>query len=201
MNRKTNGQYQGRVDWSDLYELYVKDKLTMKEIANKKGCTFNAVSVRLRRDYIPRRTRSESAFIVWSRPHKKGGTSGKECNLWRGGRKTVHGYILVRIPNHPYSGKNGYVPQHRLVVEKRLGRYLLPSEKVHHINGIKDDNRDENLQLFSCQAEHLTTIISGKRIAKLELEVKNLAKENKLLKWQIRHLSVQLQYKIEVDNG
>jgi len=60
------------------------------------------------------------------------------------------GYVLISVPGHPaaQSGHN-YVAEHRLVMEKLLGRYLEPHETVHHINGIPGDNRPENLQLRS----------------------------------------------------
>jgi hypothetical protein len=61
--------------------------------------------------------------------------------------KNKEGYILIYKPDHP-SKNNSYVLEHRLVMEKIIGRYLLPNENVHHKNGIRDDNRPENLELW-----------------------------------------------------
>lgn len=63
------------------------------------------------------------------------------------------GYILVRAPQHPMASREGYVMQHRLVAAEMLGRMLKPNEVVHHLNGVKDDNRPENLEVME-KAEH-----------------------------------------------
>ncbi len=66
---------------------------------------------------------------------------------WKGGVTLQDGYVLIRVENHPKI-KSRYIMEHRLVMEKQLGRYLERWEQVHHKNGIKNDNRVENLQLI-----------------------------------------------------
>ena len=81
--------------------------------------------------------------------------NGKNNPSWIGGRIKEAGYILIYSPKHPLRAKDKRVQEHRLVMEKHLGRYLLSTEIIHHINGIKDDNRLENLMIFKSNIEHL----------------------------------------------
>lgn len=64
------------------------------------------------------------------------------------------GYRYIKVHNHPDGGKQGYVAEHRLVMEQQLGRRLLRKEVVHHINENKEDNRPENLELFASHGQH-----------------------------------------------
>jgi len=83
------------------------------------------------------------------------GKRGKDTTRFKTGRCiTDKGYVKILNYNHPHSHKNGYVLEHRLVMEKKIGRYLRPEEVVHHINGIRTDNRIENLILFKSSAIH-----------------------------------------------
>lgn len=66
-----------------------------------------------------------------------------------GNRTDKHGYKLIWVPDHPRCNSDGRVQEHRLVMEAHIGRHLLPTENVHHKNGIRGDNRIENLELWS----------------------------------------------------
>ena len=64
--------------------------------------------------------------------------------------KDSKGYICICKPNHPNKRKNnGYLYEHTFMMSEHLGRPLRKGESVHHKNGIKDDNRIENLELWS----------------------------------------------------
>lgn len=89
-----------------------------------------------------------------------------QMHYWRwrvrgdvGGAKSEHpggsrvvmalGYVKVHVPSHPNANCDGYILEHRLVMERMLGRPLERWENVHHINGKRDDNRPENLELWT----------------------------------------------------
>jgi len=70
----------------------------------------------------------------------------------KGGRRKCHnGYIEVWQPKHPNCRSAGYLHEHRYIMSKHLKRPLGKYENVHHINGIRDDNRIENLELWTTQ--------------------------------------------------
>ena len=107
---------------------------------------------------------------------------GDKHPRWKGGR-TVNGngYILIQLqPDdffYPMTKPNGTVFEHRLVMAKHLGRCLHYWEIIHHINGIKDDNRIENLEL--------KTDIGHKQLTLLERKIMRLQSENTLLRKQL----------------
>jgi hypothetical protein len=73
---------------------------------------------------------------------------GKESPVWKGGIMRSGGYRYIYKPEHPNVSHSGvYVAEHVLVMSESLGRALYKGEVVHHINGVKNDNRIENLEL------------------------------------------------------
>lgn len=92
----------------------------------------------------------------------KAKTCSTKCNglsnrgIDRGNRRPyvktkANGYIMIYAPNHPRVKRNKkkYLGEHILIMEQYLGRYLEPCEVVHHVNGVKDDNRIENLKVMT----------------------------------------------------
>ena len=89
----------------------------------------------------------------WIKAMKK--LKGKNNPAWKGGKMIdKQGYILIRKLKHPFCNNNGYIREHRLIMEKHIGRFLKPEEIVHHKNSKVDDNRIENLKLFKNISEH-----------------------------------------------
>jgi len=66
------------------------------------------------------------------------------------------GYIFLYKLEHPFANKEGYVPEHRLMVEAHIGRYLTKGEVVHHIDENKKNNDIDNLMLFKNSGFHLS---------------------------------------------
>ena len=73
-------------------------------------------------------------------------------------RTDRNGYVIMHYPEHPNSHKSGTILEHTYVMSEHLGRPLKPNENVHHINGVRDDNRIENLELW-CKSQP-----SGQRV-------------------------------------
>jgi hypothetical protein len=106
-------------------------------------------------EFKPRRQTSTYCSVKCARK-KNGGHNKKQIGVWY---KNSKGYI---VREEWRNGVRVSIRQHRLVVEIHLGRELLPSEDVHHINGIKDDNRIENLEVIE-HGKHTTLSNNGRR--------------------------------------
>lgn len=126
------GVYTGSTE--DILEWY-RSGLSMKAIAAKIGRSVHVVARRVRKAGIARAYQG----------------AGPDHSMWQGGRNFAGEYWRVWISqNDPLASMrthDGYVLEHRLVMARKLGRPLLPTETVHHIDGDKTNNELQNLQL------------------------------------------------------
>lgn len=90
--------------------------------------------------------------IKW--PELSEARKGAGNPAWKGGITYRQGYKFIKMPNHPNSNRGGYIAEHRLVMEKKIGRYLETSEQVHHLDYDKTNNSSDNLIILT-RSEHL----------------------------------------------
>lgn len=132
-SEKCSGNYLARRIYENdsntpvMIEMYNSGK-SARYIASQLGCS---------RDTVVRRLEASGIHVE----HRH--ASGKDHYKWKGGKMNHSGYLLVKNPNYPESG-NYYVRQHRLVWEQAYGP-LPDGYEVHHLNGVRTDNRLENL--------------------------------------------------------
>jgi hypothetical protein len=123
----------------DIKYQYENKEKSLAQLAKLYGCSIDILSRRLKQQGVKIRNYKESGKLFAPRGEKSGS--------WTGGIKKNGEYRMVKIPDHPNGDLGHYVMEHRLVIEKHLGRYLEDWEVIHHKNGIKSDNRLENLDI------------------------------------------------------
>ena len=181
--------------WNDLEELYINQELTPTQIARIKGCGPTAVREALQKANIPRRNLSQAGILAYKQGRCN--AKGEENPNWKGAEPIQSGgYIQITLEQdnlyYPMTSKQGRVLEHRLIMAKALGRCLQAWEIVHHKNGIKDDNRLENLELTTKGThirEHTKIFTQGYRQGYLDgqLATSNKLEEIlKLLRWQLK---------------
>lgn len=138
-----------KLEMPGLREMIEVEKVTQREAARRLGCCVSAIERRCQ--------------ALGLRTQRTGPRSGKGHPNWKGGRQVSGEYIYLHAPDHPHCTGTGYVLEHRLVMEKKLGRYLKRSEVVHHIDGDRQNNRLSNLIVFQTNGHHLRHELSGRK--------------------------------------
>ena len=154
---------------------------TTEEIEILKANYASATNARLS-ELIP----NKSPYAIYKKAYKMGlrktpeieflnrsiANSGEKCNFWKGGKKTSSsGYRLILKPGHHRADRGGYVLEHILVFEEATGISIPDGCCIHHMNGIKDDNRIENLCMMTHGAHTVMHHTGAKRTAETKRKI------------------------------
>ncbi len=154
---------------------YIDRGLTLEELAIEMGNYNIAKSGKLTRII------TGLGFSIRKRTDNQWGSDN---NQWRGGRTPdAAGYILLKMRDYPSANSRGYVREHIFVWEQANGKAVPDGWHVHHINGIKDDNRIENLQAIPAWRHASLNLLDwNKVIHNYKEEIASLKKQNKELR-------------------
>lgn len=177
-----------KIEKEILEKLYLEQELSMKEISKELGAAVGSVYNYIKKYGIksrpiitekskkkiseanrgrvsPRKGTHLSAETKKKMSESKRGKFRKPSKYGGHTKKRSDGYISVYKPSHPLATKDGYVLEHILVMEEKIGRIITRDEVVHHINHVRDDNRIENLQLMTFK-EHAAFHLRERRAKK-----------------------------------
>jgi len=152
---------------------YLKEKLSIEKTAEKLGISRSTVESLLKEFRIKTRNWKEAYLVKIERGDYVNPMKGKH-NLRKEGRIKHHGYILIFKPDHPRASKDGYVREHLLIWEEFHKKAVPARFIIHHLNGVKDDNRPENLVAINPRNHSTGTLreILQARIRRLETLLK-----------------------------
>lgn len=187
--RKRTSRYPILNDREWLYDQYIVQKKSMKTIAKEVGCSPGVIHSHLNAKGISTRPIRESVAIAGNQERR-----GANHPNWKGGRKELKtGYVYIYSPDHPYATKQGYVFEHRLIAEEKIGHYLTPYEVVHHMDGDRTNNDPDNL-VVKKRHEHVSDHFKASHeVLELRQRAMNREEEKKLLLEKIEELEKQIK--------
>jgi hypothetical protein len=148
----------------EIVRLYKEDKMSSPKLAKIYNTNFKMILDLLKKEGVVIRKAAPYLF-------------GADNHTWKGGRiLNGEGYSMIKTEGHPRANDGGYVFEHILIWEKVHNKYLPKGYVVHHLNGVKTDNRPENLVAMLRGAHASITDVYKQRIRELEAEVKLLEK-------------------------
>ncbi len=154
VGRRGRGRFSV-IPLTPIVKLY-QSGLSVGEVSRRVGVSKTAVRWRLKKAGVRIRQNVKVSLV------------GSANHQWRGGRTMSRGYVLISV------GHGVQIPEHRIVMERQIGRPLTSAEIVHHLNGIRHDNRIDNLALTTLKDHEHQTYVKclQARIRDLESQIK-----------------------------